>query len=76
MEKPDTKNEIQSKYTIMKTSRDEPSDFEREQLLFEKARELLKPGRLSRFVTYLYAERKLLVFFLVHFICTIIIWSK
>lgn len=44
--------------------------------LFQKAYEYLSPGCTFRSTVYLYAERKLLVFFLIHFACTMIIWSK
>ncbi|CAJ1964502.1 unnamed protein product [Cylindrotheca closterium] len=43
--------------------------------LFQKARILLNPSAFLRSATYLYAERKLLVFFLVHFVCTLVIWA-
>mmetsp|Transcript_30985 Transcript_30985/g.74535 ORF Transcript_30985/g.74535 Transcript_30985/m.74535 type:complete len:111 (-) Transcript_30985:3984-4316(-) len=38
--------------------------------LFNKARHLLCPSAFYRQITYLYAERKLMVFFLVHFVST------
>lgn len=44
--------------------------------LFQKASEYLKPGPLFRWVVYLYSERKMLVFFLVHFVCTMTVWCK
>lgn len=44
--------------------------------LFEKAYEYLRPGPLFRRVVHLFAERKLLVVFLIHFCCTMIIWCK
>ena len=44
--------------------------------LFHKARLLLCPTEFYRQITYLYAERKLMVFFLVHFVSTMIIWCK
>lgn len=43
--------------------------------LFSKAYALLNPSRLFRAVTYLYAERKLLVFYWCHCIATLVIWS-
>lgn len=46
-----------------------------ERILFERARNLIQPKRLFRFVTLLYAERKLIVFFLAHFIATMVVWS-
>jgi hypothetical protein len=47
----------------------------RERIIFERARNLIRPKRLFRFVTLLYAERKLIVFFLAHFIATMVVWS-
>jgi len=44
--------------------------------LFNKAYEYLNPGCSFRRVVHLYAERKLLVFFLIHFACTMIIWCE
>jgi len=44
--------------------------------LFHKARHLLCPTAFYRRITYLYAERKLMVFFLVHLVSTLIIWCK
>lgn len=44
--------------------------------LFAKARHLLCPTAFYRQITYLYAERKLMVFFLVHLVSTLIIWCK
>jgi hypothetical protein len=36
----------------------------------------LCPSSFYRHITYLYAERKLVVFFLVHFVSTLIIWCE
>lgn len=44
--------------------------------LFEAAKTYLKPGRLFRSTSYLYAERKIAVFFLVHLVGTLIVWGK
>jgi hypothetical protein len=44
--------------------------------LFQKARHMLCPSTFYRHITYLYAERKLVVFFLVHFVSTLIIWCE
>ena len=49
---------------------------ESERSVFQKARQYLNPGPSFRLTTYLYAERKLLIFFLVHFVCTMVIWCK
>lgn len=42
--------------------------------LFDKAYVYLNPSSLFRFVVYLYAERKLVVFFWIHFMATMVIW--
>lgn len=42
--------------------------------LFQKAFECIDPGCGFRFTTWLYAERKLLVFFFLHFAATMITW--
>jgi hypothetical protein len=44
--------------------------------LFQKARHMLCPSTCYKHITYLYAERKLVVFFLVHFVSTLIIWCE
>lgn len=49
---------------------------ERNMTIFENARIHIHPGRTFRLVTRMYAERKLLVVALVHFVCTMVIWSK
>ncbi|CAB9516820.1 oxidase homolog protein [Seminavis robusta] len=46
-----------------------------EQELFARARSYLNLGRCYRIFTFLFAERKLVVFFWVHFMCTMIIWT-
>lgn len=45
------------------------------QALFIKARKLLNPGIFFRWVIHLYAERKMIVFFGIHFVSTMIIWG-
>ena len=47
-----------------------------EKAVFSKARQLLDMGKMYRSVVYIYAERKLLVFFGIHFMATMIIWGK
>lgn len=47
-----------------------------EKEIFERARHYLNLGPAYRIFTHLFAERKLLIFFWVHFICTIVIWGK
>ena len=54
---------------------DEPAVYDTKGL-FQKARILLNPSALFRGMTYLYAERKLMVFFLVHLVATLVIWGK
>lgn len=44
--------------------------------VFRKAADYLQPGPFYRTITNLYDERKLLVFFLMHFMSTMIIWCK
>lgn len=44
--------------------------------LFAKASSYLNPGRLFRSAVYLFGERKLFVFFMMHFACTMTIWCK
>lgn len=46
-----------------------------EREIFVGARHYLNPGPFFRYIVYLFAERKLLVFSAVHFACTMIIWS-
>lgn len=55
---------------------DVDDDIEQEKMIFDKARQYLTPGIFFRFFTYLYSERKLLVFFWIHFMCTMTVWSK
>jgi hypothetical protein len=44
--------------------------------LFNRTRLLLNPSAFYRKMMYLYAERKLVVFFGIHFVSTMIVWSK
>lgn len=62
--------------TISATDSSALSQGTRVKSLFNKAYEYLNPGRSFRIIISLYAERKLLVFFLIHFACTMIIWCK
>ena len=64
------------KTETMSSIKSRQADMQEERVIFEKARQFLKPGPFFRFVTYLYAERKLVVFFLIHFMCTMIIWGE
>jgi predicted ferric reductase len=43
--------------------------------LFKKSYEYIRPGPLFRFAVNFYAERKLFVFFWIHFVATMIIWA-
>jgi hypothetical protein len=47
-----------------------------ERVIFSTAHSLLRPSAFYRYVIYLYAERKLMVVFSIHFIATMIIWGK
>ena len=42
--------------------------------VFEKARNVLDPSRFFRWIIYLYAQRKMNIFFFIHFTSTIVIW--
>jgi len=44
--------------------------------IFDMARQYLNPGRFFRYVTYLYAQRKELVFLAIHIVSTLVVWSK
>ncbi|CAB9511565.1 generating NADPH oxidase heavy chain subunit [Seminavis robusta] len=46
-----------------------------EKEIFDKARQYLHPGIFFRYFTFLYAERKLLTFFWVHFVATLVVWG-
>ena len=68
--------------SIMKSAASEQSRARSEvstdsaQAVFKKARQLMNPSPLYRWIMYLYAERKLVVFFGIHFVSTMIIWGK
>ena len=49
---------------------------EEERAVFQKARQYLLPGPFYRAIVHLYAERKLLVFFCIHFVSTMVVWGK
>ena len=49
---------------------------EKERAVFQKARHYLLPGPFYRAIVHLYAERKLLVFFCIHFVSTMVVWGK
>jgi hypothetical protein len=53
---------------------EETSQEIKEKILFEQSKAYLKPGDVYRFVTYLFAERKLFVILLMHFMTTFITW--
>ena len=46
-----------------------------EKVIFQKARQYLNPGPLYRYFVYLFAERKLLVFFWAHLMSTLVVWG-
>lgn len=52
-----------------------PDEENAEREIFHKARHYLNPGPLLRSTIYLFGERKLLTFFCVHFVCTMVIWA-
>ena len=81
LEDRDLKNTNHSKdITIQSDSDDELFNDEESvsevKNLFHKARLILCPTKFYHQITYLYAERKLMVFFLVHFVSTMIVWCK
>lgn len=51
------------------------SNTNEERAIFERARTIIQPKRLFRFVTKVYAERKLIMFFLAHFIGTMVVYQ-
>jgi hypothetical protein len=74
---------ISNRYTMsskmkMKTqqSDDHTDGSQQHRELFQKARDHLIPGPLFRFVTYVYAERNMAVFLLIHAVCTLVVWGK
>mmetsp|Transcript_13063 Transcript_13063/g.29629 ORF Transcript_13063/g.29629 Transcript_13063/m.29629 type:complete len:860 (-) Transcript_13063:303-2882(-) len=44
-------------------------------MLFHRATQHIKPGPFYRWIVYLYGERKLWVFFLLHTVATLVIWT-
>jgi hypothetical protein len=58
------------------TERGPNSRREEERAIFQKARQYLNPGCFFRLIVYLYAERKLIVFFWIHFFSTLVVWGK
>ena len=48
---------------------------EEKHALFRHCYEALTPGPFFKTIIYLYGERKLFVFFMLHFVATMIIWS-
>ena len=57
-------------------SEEESEEYAHYRSLLGNAFMYLKPGSIFRYVTYLYAERKLLVLFWAHFVSALIIWGK
>ena len=64
-----------TQYTNDGTDGSDDGKREQEREIFAKAREYLNPGRMFRLFVRLYAERKLLVFFFLHFVSTMVIWG-
>ena len=62
--------------SVKKLNPSEDDGRAREQFLFTKSKEYLKPSRIFRAATCLYAERKLVLFLSVHFIITATVWGK
>ena len=49
--------------------------LEQAEAVFKRAKQYLELGPIFRFVSYLYAERKMLVFLAVHVVVTISVWG-
>lgn len=47
---------------------------EEEREFFRKARTCLSPGAMFRYIVQFYAERKIVIFFWIHLVGTLIIW--
>ena len=47
-----------------------------DKILFANAKEKLPPGRFFRIVMWLYAERKMVMLSMIHFVATMVIWSE
>jgi Ferric reductase like transmembrane component len=56
---------------------DDSNDEEKLQdlVIFQKARQYLRPSFFFRWVISLYAQRKMVVFFLIHLMSTLVIWA-
>ena len=44
--------------------------------LFASAKENLPPGRFFRLIMWLYAERKMVMLSMMHFVATMVVWCK
>ena len=42
---------------------------------FDSARKYLEPGRFFRWITWAYAERQVLVLWMIHVVATLMIWG-
>jgi hypothetical protein len=63
---------------LTEPSTDESMDGrrEKERAIFQKIRAYLSPGWLFRSIIYFYTQRKLIIFFWIHFVSTMVIWGK
>lgn len=53
----------------------EKLEWQEEVSVFDKAREYLRPSFFFRWVISMYAQRKMVVFFLIHMMSTLVIWA-
>jgi NAD(P)H-flavin reductase len=68
-------NDTESSSNFSTMSVSSHKDFgQDDRAVFEKARKLLNPSRFFRWIICLYAQRKMNIFFLIHFTSTIVIW--
>jgi hypothetical protein len=56
------------------TSQETESPLDQEYYIFRKAKEVLQPSCFFRFIINMYAQRKMNIFFFIHFVSTIVIW--
>ena len=67
-------NDTESSSGSSATSVSENFTSQDDKAIFKKARNHLNPSRFFRWITYLYAQRKMNIFFFIHFASTIVIW--
>jgi hypothetical protein len=56
------------------SSQETESSLDKEHYIFRKAKEVLQPSCFFRFIINLYAQRKMNIFFFIHFVATVVIW--